>query len=275
MPNSNKIKIVLSVFLLLVAILAGVGLTALSKKNSVSMRYNHAFIIGINNYEHWPKLESPVKDAEAVAKILLDKYDFKKENIVLLTDKTAKQPTEATILDYLDGYIEKLTKNDNLLIFFSGHSTEDDDGETYWIPKDGRKRLRYWLSHTELSESYFSAKDFKAKSLLVLADSHVNSNLIKSTPISLSPYDLRYPEKIKEKASRKSREIIAFGDQHWPGSPETKGRGLFAHYLVKALEDNFLGIIDFENLMFDENIIFPISKIAGTKLQRGRLVTPT
>jgi len=275
MTRPKLIKILLPVFfILLVAILASVGLSALSKKKSVSMKYNHAFIIGINNYKNWSKLTSPVKDAEAMVKMLLDKYDFKKENIALLTDNTKEKPTEETILDYLDKYAEKLTEKDNLLIFFSGHSTEDDEGETYWIPQDGRKRKRYWLSHTELAETYFTAKDFKVKSLLILADSPVTTKLIKSVPITLSPFDLRYPEKIKEKASRKSREIIAFGDHHWPGTKDTEGLGLFTYYLRKALDDNFLKIIDFENLMFDENILFPISKIAGTTLQRGRIRTP-
>jgi hypothetical protein len=275
MTRQKLFKILLPVFLiLLVAILASVGLSALSKKKSVSMEYNHALVIGINNYQDWSKLTSPVKDAEAMAKILLDKYDFKKENISLLTDNTKEKPTEATILDYLDNYAKKLTEKDNLLIFFSGHSTEDDDGETYWIPKDGRKRKRYWLSHTELAETYFTAKDFKVKSLLILTDSPVTTKLIKTVSITLSPFDLRYPEKIKEKASRKSREIIAFGDAHWPGTKDTEGLGLFTYYLRKALDDNFLKTIDFENLMFDENIIFPISKIAGTKLQRGRIRTP-
>ena len=55
--------------------------------------------------------------------------------------------------------------------------------------------------------------------MLILADSHFSSKLVRSRSISLTPYDLRYPEKIMEKASRCSREVIAFGDHHWPGKP--------------------------------------------------------
>jgi len=276
MTLPKSIKITLPVILLfLLASLAGVGLSALSKKNSVSMKYNHALIIGINNYDHWPALNSPVKDAEAIAKILTDKYDFKQENISLITSNTKEQPTEETILDYLDKYADNLTEKDNLLIFFSGHSTEDDEGETYWIPKDGRKRQLNWLSHKELSETYFAAKDFKVKSLCILTDSPFKADLIQPVAISLTPYDLRYAEKIAEKASLKSREVLSFGDEHWPGSKDTKGLGLFAYYIHKALDDNLLKIIDFENLIFDENILFPISKIAGTRLLRGRLKSST
>ena len=94
MTRPKSVKTLLPVlFVLFVATLAGVGFSALSKKDSVSMEYNHALIIGINNYDEWSDLKSPVKDAEAVEKILLDKYDFKKENIFLLTDNTKEKPS--------------------------------------------------------------------------------------------------------------------------------------------------------------------------------------
>ncbi|MBN2058913.1 MAG: DUF1566 domain-containing protein, partial [Deltaproteobacteria bacterium] len=85
------------------------------------------------------------------------------------------------------------------------------------------------------------------------------------------PYDLRYQEKIVELASKRSREVISFGDKHWPGSKQTEGFGLFTYYIRKALMDNWFKIIDLENLIFDEEIIFQIRKVAGTRLLRGRL----
>jgi len=96
---------------------------------------------------------------------------------------------------------------------------------------------------------------------------------MRKRPISLSPYDLRYAEKIAEMSVRSSRQVISFGDHHWPGSPKTEGMGLFAYYIHKALLENPLDVIDFENLIFEENILFPIIKVAGTRLVRGRLKT--
>lgn len=236
---------------------------------------NHALIIGINNYTGWPKLESPVKDAEKIAKILIDRYNFKKSNVNLLTDKTKEKPTLVNILTHMDRYINDLGENDNLLIFFSGHSIEDDEGETYWIPIDGKKKSKMtWLSHTDLASEVFASPDFKVKNLCIVTDSPFSHKLIKPTAISLTPFDLRYPEKVQEKALDKSREVLAFGDQHWPGSKQTDGMGLFAYYFRKALMENELDVIDFENLLFDENVLFPITKIAGTKLVRGRIRTP-
>jgi len=122
------------------ATLVNEGVPALAANKARSLGENHALIIGINSYAQWPKLKSPVGDAEIISKVLTEKYNFKKSNITLLTDKTKEKPTLITILTALDGYVNKLSENDNLLVFFAGQSTEDDDGETYWIPIDGKKR---------------------------------------------------------------------------------------------------------------------------------------
>ena len=39
---------------------------------------NHALIIGINDYKYHPNLKTAVKDAEAVTRLLKDKYFFSK-----------------------------------------------------------------------------------------------------------------------------------------------------------------------------------------------------
>jgi hypothetical protein len=235
---------------------------------------NHALIIGIGNYDQWPELKSPPLDAQALARTLRQKYNFRGKDIVLLTDKTKEKPTLVNILSTLDNLTETLGENDNLLVFYSGHSAEDDDGDTYWIPQDGKKKTKLtWLRHSDIVEEYFGSESFKANSLCIITDSMFSSGLTQRRAISLTPYDLRYEEKIIEKGRQRSREVIAFGDQHWPGSKKTGGLGLFSFYLVKALTENTLEVIDFENLIFDENILFPISKIAGTKLRRGRLKT--
>lgn len=261
-------------FVLLLACLAGIGISAV-KQSGPDTGKNHALIIGINDYDRWPKLKSPVKDAEAIAKVLTQKYNFSKSNIILLTDKTKDKPTLANIINHLDNFAVKLTDKDNLLVFFSGHSIEDEDGETYWIPKNGKKKSKLtWLKHSAITEEYFTSEEFKAKNLCIVTDSAFIGKLLRSRPISLTPFDLRYPEKITEKATRRSREVISFGDVHWPGDAKTQGLGLFAYYFHKALSENTLDVIDIENLIFDENIMFAISKVAGTKLEQGRFRSP-
>ena len=276
MSYSKSFSIITSILLaVLLAFIAKNGISAIAGKGAPASGQNHALLIGINDYDNWPALKSPVKDAEAIARVLIEKYDFKKSNIIQLTDTSKDKPTLPNIINYLDKFAAELTENDNLLVFFSGHSKEDDDGETYWIPKGGKKTSRLtWLKHSAIAEEYFIAESFKAKNLCIITDSSFLGKLIKSRPISLSPFDLRYPEKIIEKATRRSREVISFGDHHWPGSNKTEGLGLFAYYIRKALAENTLEVVDIENLVFDENILFAVSKIAGTKMICGRLRTP-
>ena len=273
MITPRSITTTLWIFLVLFcAGLAAKGLLALSENKSSNAEHNYALIIGISRYDKWTSLKSPSKDAGEIARILTEKYDFKKENITLLTDETKEKPTLVTIFSLLDKYMSDLTEQDNLLVFFSGQSTEDEKGETYWIPKDGSKKAkRTWLRHSELCKDFFASQDLKAKSVCIISDSMFSGKLIKPSAITLSPFDLRYPEKIREKALNVSREIIAFGDRHWPGSKRTDGFGLFTYYLRRALLNNWLKVIDIENLIFTEKAIFETSKIAGTRLLRGRL----
>ncbi|MEW6672883.1 MAG: DUF1566 domain-containing protein [Thermodesulfobacteriota bacterium] len=275
MTVSKSIAIILAGLVVLFWVgFAAMGISAVADKNAADSGTNHALIIGINKYDFWPELKSPVKDSEAMARVLTEKYNFKKSNIVLLNDNAKEKPNLVNILTYLDKFATELTEKDNLLIFFFGHSKEDDQGETYWIPKNGKETSKMtWINHAAVSEEVFASDKFKAKNLCVITDSPFSAKLFRPRATTVSPFDLRYTEKVLELATRRSRELIAFGDQHWPGSKKTEDLGLFAYSIQKALLDNTLDIIDFENLIFDENIIFQISKVAGTKITRGRFRT--
>ena len=236
---------------------------------------SHALIIGIGKYDNRPALKTPPNDARELAGLLLGKYNFKKSNVVVLTDDSEEKPTRSAILGHLERFRRDLGENDNLLIYYSGHSLEDSQGETYWLPRDDSAASRdTLLSHTELCEKYFASEDFKVKNLLILANSLFRHKLLKYDPNSLTIYDLRYSERIVEKAMERSREVIFFGDQPWEGSPHTKGLSLFGYHLRNVLRANWAKVADIENLLFDEKILRNISKIVGTKLSRGRLVSP-
>jgi hypothetical protein len=274
-PQKKFVIPFISIIVILFAIPTVKDVRSAPVKELQDMGENHALIIGINNYEEWSKLKSPVKDAEEMAKILSIKYNFKKQNIVLLTDNTKEKPTLGNVLANLNKYLDTMTAKDNLLVYFSGHGAEDDQGETYWVPINGKKNVKMtWIKHSDLCKEIFASEKFKVKNLCILTDSVFSNNLIRSKSTSLTPYDLRYSEKITEKAKINSREVISFDNDHWPGDSKTGGLGLFTYYVSKALSENPLEVIDFENLVFDDNVLFPIRKKAGTNMLRGRLKTP-
>ncbi len=95
---------------------------------------NYLFIVGINKYEYWPKLFNAVRDAEHVANVLIGSYGYNFSDVTMLLDEKA---TANNIYQTLRGLIEKVTPQDNLTIYYSGHGYFDDLlNEGYWVPYD-------------------------------------------------------------------------------------------------------------------------------------------
>ena len=69
----------------------------------------HALVIGINDYQNLPRLETAVNDASAVADVLRQKYGFKVELLL--------NPTRGKVIRALDKLRGELTEHDNLLIY--------------------------------------------------------------------------------------------------------------------------------------------------------------
>ncbi len=100
----------------------------------VSKGKNYLFVIGIDKYDHYPKLHNAVKDAETFIDILTEMYQFKAEHVTRLFNE---QATRKNILAQLRAYIRKIQPEDNLLIYYSGHGINDHHlDEGYWMPVD-------------------------------------------------------------------------------------------------------------------------------------------
>ncbi len=110
---------------------------------------NYLLVIGINNYHHWPRLNNAVKDASDVAGTLMSKYNFEFENVISLKDE---QATRNNIYTSLRSLIEKVTPQDNLLVYYSGHGYFDQLlNEGYWVPVDADVNATGdYVSNTEI-----------------------------------------------------------------------------------------------------------------------------
>lgn len=98
---------------------------------------NFLIVIGINDYQSWPQLYNAVSDVKGVNTVLTSEYLFEPENVTLLLDGEA---TRSNIYEALRTHIEKITPQDNLLIYYSGHGYFDKLlSEGYWVPVDGAK----------------------------------------------------------------------------------------------------------------------------------------
>ena len=97
---------------------------------------NFLYIVGINNYKYWTPLTNASKDAKDVKNILTTRYTFEPANVFEVYNDDA---TVKNILGKLTEVRQKLTSNDNLLIYFSGHghyNAEIEEG--FWIPVDAK-----------------------------------------------------------------------------------------------------------------------------------------
>jgi hypothetical protein len=86
-----------------------------------TMPKKHALIIGINTYlflEPKFQLKGCVNDAEAIRKILIDKFKFEPSNIAHLLDKKA---TGYAIRREMELLADKVEKDDIVVFHFSGH----------------------------------------------------------------------------------------------------------------------------------------------------------
>ena len=169
---------------------------------------SYALIIGIDKYENVRSLDYAVKDAEDIQSMLIDKFHFQQDNIILLTNEEA---TKASILQEFSNVTKKAEANDRVLIFFAGHGqTQDlpDGGEIgYLMPVNGDE-MDLYVSAIDMDELKKISLLSEAKHILYLVDAGyggiasvgARGVAVKSTP--------DYLQKITQ---YKSRQIISAG----------------------------------------------------------------
>lgn len=91
-----------------------------------------ALLVGIGSYPpevHWPALEGPRADVAAMRAALLDRFEFRPEDLVELHDEAA---THEGIAAAFAGLVERSGPGDLILFYFAGHGSrllDDDPGE--------------------------------------------------------------------------------------------------------------------------------------------------
>ena len=249
----------------------GIKPAASDLQNSIHIGNYHALIVGINNYEEWNPLKTAVKDAMVLKDVLIERYGFKKDNVILRTDDEA---TRLKLILDLRKLASRLGDQDNLLIYYAGHGQLDDlTGDGYWIPVEGElKNPVTWISHSTI-KSILSSERVRAKNIVVVADSCYSGTLLRGGPSLLSMGDEGYDSKLLKVAGRRSRQVITSGGLEPVADGGRDGHSLFAYYFLKALKENNRQIIDLENL-FHSHVWKPVTEIGDQRPNVGRLKTP-
>ncbi|MFP4557744.1 MAG: hypothetical protein ACLFNU_12825 [Bacteroidales bacterium] len=198
-----------------------------------SPRY-YALVVGVNEYpdDGIASLANPVRDAAKLAKTLANHYTFEARDITFV-----KNPTRSELIDELDKITRRVTKNDNLLIFFAGHGYFDTETEFgYWLPSDAAaSSTGNWIANSQLKD-YVAA--IKSKHTLLIADACFSGGIFKTRKAFPES-----PEEVDNMYERKSRKAMTSG-----ALTEVPDESVFIRHLVKRLEENTVDYLTAEEL---------------------------
>jgi hypothetical protein len=198
---------------------------------SINFGHFYALIIGNNDYANMPTLKTSVNDAKAIDEILRVRYGYK--TTLLINANRHK------IVTSLNDLRNKLTENDNLVIYYAGHGDIDkSDQSAYWLPTDAEaNNSANWLSSHNITQ-YLNV--ILAKHILVIADS-CYSGAMTTSSIARIPDEM--PENKREKwlnfmVNRKARTVMTSGGIKPVLDSGSDNHSIFANALITALESN-------------------------------------
>ncbi len=165
---------------------------------------SYALIIGVNSYVSASPLQYAVHDAEAVASLLIDNFEFASENVrVLLDDQAAGS---AISREYLSFATQEISSDSRLVVYFAGHghTLTSRRGEVgFLVPHDGDltdlSTLIRWDQITKAADL------IPSKHILYLMDACYGGLAITR---SMQPGASRF---LVDMLSRHSRQVITAG----------------------------------------------------------------
>ena len=184
----------------------------------------YALVIGNNAYRNMPNLETAIHDAKVVAEILELDYDF---HVVLL-----QNATRADIILALDDFRKKLTRNDNILIYYAGHGILDvASGRGYWLPVEASlDTIVSWVFNATITDSL---KAMDAKHVMLVVDSCYSGTLTRDVKSRL-----RGPEYAKRMANKRARVVLTSGGLEPVADGGGGNHSVFAKAFITALRKN-------------------------------------
>ena len=219
----------------------------------------HALVIGISDYQRLKKLETPVKDATAVAEILRKDYGFE---VVTLLDAAADR---YHILSELNKLRETLTEKDNLLVYYAGHGELDRVNQRgNWLPVDAEPdSTANWISNIQITDIL---NTIAARQILVIADSCYSGILTRgvATAMQRTQSGVDRTNWYKIMISKPSRVALTSGGLEPVADSNGGNHSLFASILLKVLHGN-------ASVMSAQEVYTQIQPAVATKMDDARM----
>ncbi len=219
------------------------GLTASARLKDGKYFGNYfALVIGNNNYNYLPKLETPHNDVHKVAQVLEDRYGFHTQ--ILLDAK------RDDIMEKLNTIRSQLNENDNLLIYYAGHGFYDRaTSKAYWQPVDAHQNSdAQWIIVDSITSNI---KRTSSKHILIVADSCYSGAMTRSGNSRLGPHHSDHNNYIKKMQKKTSRTLMSSGGNE----PVIDGGGgrhsIFAAVFIESLQSMEREIFTTEELFYE------------------------
>ena len=166
-----------------------------------------ALIIGINEYQNVDPLSFAVDDAVAVNNILIEKYGFDEDKILLITDEEA---TKDNIMKGFQKILLGAKEKDRIVVFYAGHGATyplPNGGDMgYLIPVDGNLDNLY-LSSIPMKSVYDIAEMSYAKHIMYLVDACYGGLTLNTRGLKKD----QTPEYLKKMTRERGRQVITAG----------------------------------------------------------------
>jgi peptidoglycan/xylan/chitin deacetylase (PgdA/CDA1 family)/uncharacterized caspase-like protein len=195
-------------------------------------RESWAAIVGVDDYEKWPRLRYAVNDAKAIRDILVRRYRFKEENIFTLYNQEATRKNILSLLGDKLADPQRVQRDDRVFVFFAGHGTTRklasgrDLGYIVPVDADTSNFHGQAISMTNFRDV---AEAIPAKHLLFVMDSCYSG--LGLTRGAATP---AYVQDLSRRTARQLLTAGGAGQQVADGGPN--GHSVFTWTLLQALE---------------------------------------
>ncbi len=215
---------------------APVEISSVSDAPRKLYRESWAVIIGVNDYQTWPKLRYAVNDANGIEEVLVNRFGFQHDHIrKLLNGDATRQRIMQVLGDDLSDS-RKVQREDRVFFFFAGHGatrTLDDGRQIGFIVPVDADQSNYYSTAISMTTLREAADLIPAKHVYFVMDS-CYSGLAMTRAVGGFSKDRSYLEEITRRSARQI--LTAGGADQQVADDGPNGHSVFTWALLQGLE---------------------------------------
>lgn len=185
-----------------------------------------------------PDLQTPVGDAEALARVLTERYGFTTEaplpdgGTLNLFLRNASQRETGLLFDRL---ARIAGERDSVVVFYAGHGEYEERGTAYWLPADALAGA--YSTFVDAGDITRSLNRLSARNVLVISDSCYSGMLLRGQTMEDPPSNDDRLLALQRLAEKRTRVVISSGGNEPVLDGGASGHSVFADALLRTLND--------------------------------------